>query len=531
MTGDLTISPAEAELARQRALSRPHSFQPVASVVSCLAEHAAESPDGLAVVAGQHRITWLDLRNRVAQLRRAFAAAGAGAGDVVAALGPRSADTIAIFLALESIGAVYLPIDPNWPADRVTTVLRRSGAVLVVNYQPSPGNVAGSELRLPDWQTGPSDPLPHWAPDPDEPRYIIFTSGTTGTPKGAVVEQRGMLNHLYAKVLELGLSNKDVVAFTAPLAFDISIWQMLIGVLTGAPTVVFDEVQVSFPRRLLGALRDHEVTVVELVPTVVGWLTDELRRARVDARLPALRWCISTGEELHPPVAEGVLDTLPHVRLLNAYGPTECSDDVTHHVITRSDLTASRLPVGAPIANAVLYLLTRDGDGWRSAGPGEPGELFVGGICVGRGYVADPEVTAAAFHHDVLDPDSVTGRLYRTGDLAVFRDGIVHYLGRGDRQVKVAGVRMELDEIEAVVKRHPDVAHCAVTVQSESDTAHLVAHYVTTTGEPMSVVDLEAFAGRLVPPAMVPQRWVHVERLPMTNNGKVDHKALAQREA
>jgi D-alanine--poly(phosphoribitol) ligase subunit 1 len=529
--GELRISPREAGLARQRALTRPHPFPPVATVVSRLVEHATATPDRVAIKDGSRVVTYGSLLGRVARLSRVFTDAGAGPGDVVAALGPRSADTIAIFLALEAMGAVYLPLDPEWPPARVETIRRRAGAVLLVNYQPGPAAGGTGELRLPDWAEHPAEPLPDRVPAAEEPRYVIFTSGTTGTPKGAVVEHRGMLNHLQAKVLDLELSEEDVIAFTAPLVFDISVWQLLTGVLLGATTVVLDEVEVSFPRRLLSALRAHDITVVELVPTVVSWLTDELRRARVATDLPALRWCISTGEELHPPVAEAVLDTLPHVRLLNAYGPTECSDDVTHHVIRRSDLTAARLPVGAPIANAALYLLVHDGNEWRAAQPGEPGELFVGGVCVGRGYLGDPVITAAAFHADVLDSGSETGRLYRTGDLAAFRDGVVHYLGRGDRQVKIAGVRMELDEIEAVLKRHPRIAHCAVTVRTDADSVVLVAHYVTTTVEPVSAVDLEEFVGGLLPAAMVPRRWVHIERLPMTRNGKVDHKALARSEA
>ncbi|WP_045310426.1 amino acid adenylation domain-containing protein [Lentzea aerocolonigenes] len=518
----LEITQAEAALARQRALTRAHAFEPLHSVVGELARFATATPAKPAVVDGEHVVTYRALAGRVRQLRELLLAAGIGEGHVVALLGRRSADTIALFLALEDIGAIYLPLDPAWPVARTEVIVRQAGVTLLVHQEGEPPAGVPS-LRLPRWQAD-SPVVPHRAPAGAEPRYVIFTSGTTGMPKGAVVEQRGMLNHLRAKVLDLGLTAADVVAFTAPLVFDISIWQMTIGVLTGATTVVFDEQQVSFPRRLLTTLRENEITVVELVPTVVGWMTAQARRS--GERLPALRWCISTGEELHPPVAEAVMDELPHVALMNAYGPTECSDDVTHHVVRRADLTATRLPVGAPIANAVLYLLVQHDGGWRAAAEGEPGELFVGGICVGRGYLGEPELTAAAFLSDVLDPGSATGRLYRTGDLAVFRDGLVHYLGRGDRQVKVAGVRMELDEIEAALKRHHLVAHCAVVTEPTQDGPVLVAHYVTDGGSP-APGDLKEFLGGLLPAAMVPKRWQHVQELPMTRNGKIDHKALA----
>jgi amino acid adenylation domain-containing protein len=532
MTG-LVLAPEQTRRAAELALTRPHPFPETVSLVAELAARAGSEPDSVAVVEGDRRITWSSLRNRAARLREVLAAEDVTEGDVVAVRGPRRADTIALFLALESLGAIYLPLDTQWPEARVATVVERASAVRIVDHQDAPAAGLVPLVALPPWDEAPADvdALDVRKPAPDEPRYIIFTSGTTGMPKGAVVEQRGMLNHLHAKMLDLDMGKSDVMAFTAPPVFDISVWQMLIGVLSGAATVVVDDLATSFPRRLLRALADHGITVVELVPTVVAWISEELGRARSVARLPALRWCISTGEELHPSVAEAAMDMLPHVRLLNAYGPTECSDDVTHHEVVRADLDGTRLPIGAPIANAVLYVLVEDGGVWRAAEPGEPGELFVGGICVGRGYVADAAVTARAFAGDVIDPASTTGRLYRTGDLAVAREGVLHYLGRGDRQVKVGGVRMELDEIEAVLKRHPRIAHCAVIVSGSGEEAKLVAHYVSTDGSAADEAELAKFLGGLLPRAMVPGDWVHTERIPMTPNGKVDHKALARLSA
>ncbi len=218
------------------------------------------------------------------------------------------------------------------------------------------------------------------------------------------------------------------------------------------------------------------------------------------------------------------MTALPQVTLVNAYGPTECSDDVTHHVVTRSDLERTRLPVGSPVINTALYLLVEDEEGWRAADPGESGELFVGGTGVGLGYLNDPETTARAFFRDPFDPASATGRLYRTGDLARFDEGVVHYLGRGDRQVKVAGVRMELDEIEAVLSRHPAVTRCAVTVSGDGERSQLVAHY--NLRAPVTPEELQHAVRAAVPPAMVPRRWREWEALPLTANGKVDHRSL-----
>ncbi|MFD7164772.1 amino acid adenylation domain-containing protein [Streptomyces violascens] len=526
----------EGTLARagELALHRTAPLDTGTAVLELVAQHAETDPDRPAVVDGGLTIGYRDLLARVGEIRAALSAQGVGAGDTVAAAGPRSAETPAVFLALESLGASYLPVDPAWPAERVRDVLERSRAALLLDYAPgddgAPNVVRAAQaeriasLRLPR-PGGACHLPPRIARDRSaEIRYTIFTSGTTGRPKGATVEHRGMLNHLWAKIDDLSIGADDAVAFTAPLVFDISIWQMLCPLVAGGRIVVVDDTALRFPRRLVNTLETTGVTVVELVPTMVGWVVDEaLRRGGSTAR--ELRRLVSTGEELHPAAAARALDALPHVGLVNAYGPTECSDDVTHHTVTRADTTRPRLPVGAPVANTALYLLVDEGAaGWRAAEPGETGELFVGGTCVGPGYLNDPRTTAKAFFADPFDPASATGRLYRTGDLARFDDGLVHYLGRGDRQVKVAGVRMELDEIEAVLSRHPAIEKCAVTVAGSGARGELVAHYVPRAA--VTRPELQEALRATLPAAMVPRRWRRWDALPLTPNGKVDHRSL-----
>jgi non-ribosomal peptide synthetase component F len=197
---------------------------------------------------------------------------------------------------------------------------------------------------------------------------------------------------------------------------------------------------------------------------MVRLLLDDLAALPKKDRLEGLRWMLATGEELPTEVARRWLTEMPQASLVNAYGPTECSDDVTHHTVVPEDLDLLRLPIGTPIVNSRLYVLRREDDGWYACEPGETGELFVGGVCVGRGYVGDHDRTRDAFF---LDPfrDTPTGRLYRTGDaVTVLPQGALQYLGRVDRQVKIAGVRMELGEIEAVLQRHPAVGAAAVVV-------------------------------------------------------------------
>ncbi|MFE5915760.1 amino acid adenylation domain-containing protein [Streptomyces sp. NPDC056468] len=534
LVAELPLAPGTVDRARALALTSAKDVDTATGVLEYVARHAETDPDRPALTEGGRTLGYRALLLRVAAIRAVLLDEGVTAGDVVACAGPRSAQTPAVFLALESIGASYLPIDLDWPRERVRDVLERSRAALLLDYAAMTGTPAGAAhaaaeaarvraVPLAAGGTAETPPPPGVADRSLEARYTIFTSGTTGRPKGATVEHQGMLNHLWAKVVDLSLRADDTVAFTAPLVFDISIWQMLCPLLVGGHVVVVDDTVMRFPRRLVKTLDAHQVTVVELVPTVVGWLVDETRR-REPAPLKSLRRLLSTGEELHPAVAERAMTALPHVTLVNAYGPTECSDDVTHHVVTGPDLARTRLPVGSPVLNTALYLLVEEEDGWRAAEPDESGELFVGGTGVGLGYLNDPEATERAFFKDPFTPESATGRLYRTGDLARFDEGVVHYLGRGDRQVKVAGVRMELDEIEAVLSRHPAVTKCAVTVSGDAERSQLVAHY--SLREAATPEELQDTVRAAVPPAMVPRRWREWEELPLTANGKVDHRSL-----
>ncbi|MEW2029285.1 amino acid adenylation domain-containing protein [Streptomyces roseifaciens] len=536
---ELPLAPGTVDRANALALRKAQDADTRTGVLEYVIRHAEQAPGRPAVTEGERTLTYGQLLERVAAMRDALLSRGVRAGDVVAAVGPRSTGTPVVFLALESLGASYLPVDPGWPEGRVRDVLNRSRAALLLDYSGAAGDAGGTRAataaaaaeEIPtlrpqaDGAPGSAARLPRNTADRSrETRYTIFTSGTTGRPKGATVEHQGMLNHLWAKVTDLSLGPDDVVAFTAPLVFDISIWQMLCPLLAGGRLVVVDDSAMRFPRWLVGTLDTAGVTVVELVPTVVGWLVDEAQRLG-GGLLRRLRWLLSTGEELHPAVAARVLDGLPHVAVVNAYGPTECSDDVTHHLVTSADLARPRLPVGSPVVNTALYLLVRGADDiWRAAEPGESGELFVGGTGVGLGYLNDPGTTDRAFFRDPFDPASATGRLYRTGDLARFDEGLVHYLGRSDRQVKVAGVRMELDEIEAVLSRHPAVDKCAVTVSGEGDLAELVAHYCLR--GPASPEALEEALGAALPRPMVPRRWREWDALPLTPNGKIDHRSL-----
>ena len=484
---EMPVLPISAEdVERARAIAAAHGMirdheVDFSTAVITLMERIAAKRDRPAVTDATRTLSYAELAAEARRLATLLARAGIGTGTVVGVGGERRATVVAAFLAIELIGAVYVPTDTAWPAARIRDVLSQAGAEVLLNVDPgesAPALLAGAReagcrvIRAAD--AAGCDP---WVGAPqgssDRLQYVLFTSGSTGRPKGAVVEHRGMINHLTAKIVDFEMTETDVVAFTAPLGFDISVWQMLCPLLVGGRVEVIDDDVAFDPLALARMVDERGMTIWEVVPTMLRHLLDDLGDAAASSLRP-LRWMISNGEELPTELARRWMTAKPEIPLVNAYGPTECSDDVTHHTVSPGDLERMRLPIGTPIINSRLYVLCRDDAGWTACEAGETGELFIGGVCVGRGYLGDPEHSRHAFFRDPFG-DTPTGRLYRTGDAVKLlppavgtRRYTLQYVDRIDRQVKISGARVELGEIEAVLQRHPGVATAAVVVREIS---------------------------------------------------------------
>ncbi len=508
VAGRLNIPYEQLAEIRATALRGRVNPLPSASVVGRVWSVAAREPGRVAIEGDDLVITYGQLAGWVVALRARLTKAGVVQGSRVVVLASRSAFVPAVFLALESLGAVYVPLDESSSEERRRLVLDAATPDLVVT----------DDLGSCPAGDGPLQKAPRDWPATDV-RYCVFTSGTTGQPKGALVEQRGMLNHLAAKVEDLELGPEDRIAFTAPLGFDISVWQMLVAFMCGARVIVLGHAVTGFPHLLARAVSEHQVTVLEVVPAVATSLSRAATRRKID--FPALRWLLCTGEELRPQLAHDLLDTLTGTRLMNAYGPTECSDDVTHHVVLTTDANATRIPIGRPIRGCVMYRLVPDQGRWRVPRPGEAAELFVGGICVGPGYLGADETTRRAYFSDLLDPSSPTGRLYRTGDIVQLDGGVLIYLGRSDRRVKVGGVRVELGEVETVLQAHAAVVEAAALLDEAR--GRIVAIVVADAGSENSIRE---HCGRWLNPAVVPASIIRVAALPRTSHGKTDFRRL-----
>lgn len=488
---------------------------------------ARTSPGASAAVHGDKRWTYRELNDRANQLARALRARGLSSEGVVCVVCERNLNWLAAVLAIFKAGGTYLPIEPHFPADRIATTLSRAGCQLVLTEAESSAPLEQALGSLPEVKRLFIDAAcneGHATGDlgisvaADQLAYIYFTSGSTGEPKGAMCEHSGMLNHVCAKISALGIAAGDVVAQTAPQCFDISLWQLVSALLVGGETLLVAQDEILDAGRFLDNLASRRVSVVQVVPSYLEVLVSCLEQH--PRHLSDLRCVSVTGEALKKELVERWFAVQPQVKLLNAYGLTETSDDTNHEVMDAVPDT-DRVPLGRPIQNVCAYVV----DEQLSPVPlGAPGELVFSGICVGRGYVNDLERTREAF---MLDPHREGRRLYRSGDYGRWLpDGKLEFLGRRDSQVKVRGFRIEITEIENVLLRVQGVRDGAVVVLERADhTKQLVAFY--SAERPLEVEGLRRCLSESLPPYMLPAAFHWQRNLALTENGKIDKKALS----
>ncbi|MEU4766673.1 amino acid adenylation domain-containing protein, partial [Actinosynnema sp. NPDC023794] len=409
---------------------------------------AAATPDAVAVVDGSGPVTYGELVARANALSHELDA------GLTAVLAEPGAGFVTAVLAALGAGGAYVPLDVRAPVARIAGLLADSGATHLVAdpaHSALAAELAGAArvVVLDDAEDHELSPVSDAA---DDLAYVIFTSGSTGRPKGAMVHRGGLVNHLLAKVEDLGLTAADTVVQNAPVTFDVSVWQMLAPLVVGGRVRVVGAAGAADPDTLFGLAAAEGVTVLEVVPSLLRAALDAWDAAGGAVPLPGLRHLVVTGEVLPADLCARWFDRYPGLPLVNAYGPTECSDDVTHALIT-GPVAGPRAPIGRAVRNTRLHVL---GDDLRPMPQGVPGELYVAGAGVGHGYLGDPGRTATTF---LPDPFGGPGdRMYRTGDRVVrHADGQLEFLERRDSQVKIRGHRIELGEVEAAVRAVPGV--------------------------------------------------------------------------
>ncbi|MGV4987398.1 amino acid adenylation domain-containing protein, partial [Streptomyces sp. NRAIS4] len=468
---------------------------------------AARTPHATAVLFEGQRLSYAALNARANRLARALVARGAGPEALVAVSLPRSPDLLVALLAVLKSGAGYVPLDPDYPAERVRYILDDAQPALHLD----PERLAAAEAeatRLPTDDLTDADRL---APlRPAHPAYTIYTSGSTGRPKGVLITRRNMLNFLLSMADRFPLTGRDRLLAVTTVAFDIAVLELYLPLMTGAAVVLAPRDTVIDPARLAALATASGTTVLQATPSLWHALTAE----RPDA-VRNLRMLVG-GEALPPSLAATM--TALGAEVTNLYGPTETT---VWSTALRIEDAAALPSIGGPIRNTALYVLD------ERLRPSDEGELYIGGEGLARGYRSRPGLTAERFVADPFGPPGA--RMYRTGDLARRRaDGDVDYLGRVDHQVKIRGFRIELGEIESVLAAHPAVAQAAVMAREDRPGSPLLAAYVVPAadGDTPTPAELRELAARSLPDYMVPAAFVTLDSFPLTPNGKLDRRAL-----
>src|ERR1041385_1306253 len=424
-------------------------------------DQARARPDAIAAMHGSSQLTYGELNASANQVARALLARGLTREGVVGVVTERNLDWMTAVLAIFKAGGAYLPIEPHFPAERIARTLSRAGCRLVLtergstamldqallSLSPSDGERAGVRGRMVETlfiaaASEEGHPTGDLGLDvaPDQLAYIYFTSGSTGEPKGAMCEHAGLLNHLFAKIDDLKIGEGIVVAQTAPQCFDISLWQLISALLVGGRTLIIEQEMILDAKRFIDKIVGGRVNVVQVVPSYLEVLVSYL--GQHPRELKDLDYVVATGEALKKEVVERWFAVQPRIKLVNAYGLTETSDDTNHEIMDRAP-QGERVPLGRAINNVLIYVVDEQ---LQPVLLGASGEIVFSGVCVGRGYINDSERTQRAFLQDPLRPGQ---RAYRSGDYGRgLPDGKLEFLGRRDSQVKISGFRIEIGEIE-----------------------------------------------------------------------------------
>ncbi|MEU3476299.1 amino acid adenylation domain-containing protein [Rhodococcus sp. NPDC006774] len=507
-----------------------------ATLDSLVRNRIQATPDAVAVVddTGTGTGTALTYRQfdiRIDAMTAVLVGMGVTRGDRVAVMLPRSIDLVVTLHAVVRLGAAYVPIDPAYPSERIGHILDDATPCVTVSNSSAPAAhpdiFVDSVVVIDDptvralLDSEDAHTVDSTSPSASDTAYVIFTSGTTGRPKGVMVSHQAIVNRLRWMQDDYGITERDRVLLKTPAVFDVSVWEFFLPFVSGATLVVARDEGHRDADYLTEVIERHRVTVAHFVPAMLAAF---LAAEPVPSRVASLRRVFFSGEALPASAAIAAGELFGRAELHNLYGPTEAAVDVTSHPVSAAELEGRTVvPIGRPVTNTSVRVL----DSWLRDSPvGVVGELYLGGVQLAAGYIRRSALTAQRFVADPRDPGL---RLYRTGDLVRWNaSGALEYLGRSDDQVKIRGFRIELDDIRTVVEAHPAVsAAVVIAADRPGGGAFLVAYH---TGGSVDRGELTAHVAAALPDYMVPTTFVRLDALPTTANGKLDRRALPSPE-
>ncbi len=488
-----------------------------------------QHPSKLALYFEGEEVSYQQLNERANQLARVLQKRGIYNDRLVGILLDRSPLMVESILAVWKAGGAYIPIDPNYPVQRIKEILADSEATLLLtdtNYIDNELEEAVGDLIF-ELDIHQSDIIKESGTNldlevnVDSLAYVIYTSGSTGKPKGAMVEQIGMHNHIQAKINDLELTAECVVAQNASHCFDISVWQFFVALTVGGKTVIYPNELTMNPEEFIDRVIADQNTILEVVPSFLSVMLDSLEREFRPFEL--INYLLVTGETVKPNLVKRWFALYPDIKMVNAYGPTEASDDITHHIMDQAPDRES-IPIGRPLENFHIYIVDKN---MNLCPIGVKGEICVSGVGVGRGYLNNAEKTKAVFMEDPFVEEKGV-RLYKTGDLGRWLDdGSIEFFGRKDYQVKIRGFRIELGEIESKLVEHTKIKEAVVLDKEDGSGTKYLCAYIVNNGE-VSVLEIRKYLSEVLPEYMVPAHFVYLEKMPLSSNGKINRKALPE---
>ncbi|MGH7824390.1 MAG: non-ribosomal peptide synthetase [Candidatus Binatia bacterium] len=481
------------------------------------------TPDSVAVIFEDERLTYQELNHRANQLAHHLRKLGVEPDVLVGICMERSLEMVVGLLGILKAGAAYVPLDPEYPRERLAFMLEDSRAPVLLTQTRLMANLPGCGAQVvcvdPGWQAiaNKSDANPAGTASAENIAYVIYTSGSTGQPKGVMIPHSAICNHMFWMQDQFPLSGEDRVVQKTPFSFDASVWEFFAPLISGVPLVIARPGGHRDAAYLASLIAQEKITVLQLVPSLLQLILEE----EEVGKCRCLRRLFCGGEALSIELQERVSNRLGG-DLHNLYGPTEATIDATFWTCGR-DANRRNVPIGRPVSNTEIYLLDAN---WNPVPVGITGEIYLGGKGLARGYWNRPGLTAEKFLPNPFSTEPGS-RLYRTGDLARYgADGAVEFLGRIDHQVKMRGFRIELGEIESVLSQHPAVVKSLILIREEAPGDQRLVAYVVAGGQQADESELRSFVKRHLPEYMAPSAFVTIEAFPLTPNGKIDRRAL-----
>ncbi|SHJ86608.1 surfactin family lipopeptide synthetase A [Clostridium cavendishii DSM 21758] len=502
------------------------SFPSDRLVHSYFEEQTKKVPNNCALIFNNHKYTYDETNKMANQLARKLIEKGVGSNNIVAICMERSAELIISILAVLKAGAAYVPIDPMYPKHKIENILTDTQAKALIIKGPLSHAISDTffVINLEDsyrWFSGEMENLNAQCLSTDI-AYVIYTSGSTGQSKGVMIKHNSLVNRLLWMQEKYPINSTDVIMQKTTFCFDVSVWEILLWSLSGASLLLLEVGAEKDPNAIVEAIHKYKVTVIHFVPTMLQMFTATVRMNKNSYLLYELKYVFCSGEVLSANAVNDFFDLFQQKsspKLINKYGPTEATIDVTYYECSRND-GGKNIPIGKPINNIKLYIVDLEE---RRQGIGAIGELYISGVGVAKGYLNRPELTKEKFIQNTHCTEEIC---YKTGDIARWLpDGNIEYIGRNDSQIKIRGYRIELGEIEAALTRHQQIEEAIAVVRNiVEDQKDICVYY--SGQERINTEELKAHLSLYLPSYMLPARYYFIDQMPLLPNGKINRKEL-----